>query len=108
MLGATNRPQELDEAVRRRLTKRIYVPLPDAAGRLAVLAHLLQVGAAVRLCGCVCVCGGGHCVCGGGGVGGGVCFRGHVPAVPVRVWVVRECVRIWRRMCGEGRGFAAN
>ncbi|PNW71339.1 hypothetical protein CHLRE_16g650151v5 [Chlamydomonas reinhardtii] len=42
VLGATNRPQELDEAVRRRLTKRIYVPLPDAAGRLAVLAHLLQ------------------------------------------------------------------
>ncbi|KAG2451944.1 hypothetical protein HYH02_003718 [Chlamydomonas schloesseri] len=42
VLGATNRPQELDEAVRRRLTKRIYVPLPDAAGRGAVLSHLLQ------------------------------------------------------------------
>ncbi|KAG2441613.1 hypothetical protein HXX76_003233 [Chlamydomonas incerta] len=42
VLGATNRPAELDEAVRRRLTKRIYVPLPDAAGRLAVLSHLLQ------------------------------------------------------------------
>ena len=27
-LGATNRPQELDEATRRRLTKRLYIPLP--------------------------------------------------------------------------------
>ena len=30
VIGATNRPQELDEAARRRFTKRIYVPLPDA------------------------------------------------------------------------------
>ncbi|KXZ44001.1 hypothetical protein GPECTOR_75g724 [Gonium pectorale] len=42
VVGATNRPQELDDAVRRRLTKRIYVPLPDAEGRMAVLAHLLK------------------------------------------------------------------
>lgn len=28
--GATNRPQELDEAARRRLTKRLYVPLPSS------------------------------------------------------------------------------
>ncbi|KAM6573185.1 hypothetical protein CsatA_017265 [Cannabis sativa] len=30
-IGATNRPQELDEAARRRLTKRLYIPLPSSA-----------------------------------------------------------------------------
>lgn len=34
-------PQELDEAARRRFTKRIYVPLPDAGSRRALLAHAL-------------------------------------------------------------------
>lgn len=29
VVGATNRPHELDEAARRRLAKRLYVPLPD-------------------------------------------------------------------------------
>ncbi|PNH11007.1 Spastin [Tetrabaena socialis] len=48
VVGATNRPQELDDAVRRRFTKRIYVPLPDASGRMAVLVHLLK-GQAHRL-----------------------------------------------------------
>ncbi len=28
--------------VRRRLPKRIYVPLPDAAGRRAIIQHLLR------------------------------------------------------------------
>lgn len=42
VIGATNRPQELDDAVRRRLVKRIYIPLPDADGRAAILTHLLQ------------------------------------------------------------------
>ncbi|KAL0344133.1 UNVERIFIED_CONTAM: ATPase family AAA domain-containing protein FIGL1 [Sesamum angustifolium] len=30
LIGATNRPQELDEAARRRLTKRLYIPLPTS------------------------------------------------------------------------------
>lgn len=33
VMAASNRPQDLDDAVRRRLDRRIYVPLPDAGGR---------------------------------------------------------------------------
>jgi len=29
VIGATNRPQELDEAARRRLVKKLYIPLPE-------------------------------------------------------------------------------
>ena len=42
VLGATNRPWDIDEALRRRLAKRIYVPLPSVEGRVKILQGLLQ------------------------------------------------------------------
>ncbi|KAJ1880897.1 putative 26S proteasome subunit yta6 [Coemansia sp. RSA 1722] len=42
LLGATNRPQELDEAARRRFPKRLFVPLPDTAGRRTIVRNLLK------------------------------------------------------------------
>ena len=44
VIGATNRPQELDDAVRRRLEKRIYIHLPDNRGRASLLRHVLASG----------------------------------------------------------------
>jgi len=42
IMGATNRPQELDEAARRRFTKRIYIGLPDGVTRQKMIQHLLD------------------------------------------------------------------
>ena len=42
LIAATNRPQELDEAVRRRLTKRIYIPLPDPVTRETLICNLMK------------------------------------------------------------------
>uniref|UniRef100_H3G5M8 microtubule-severing ATPase n=2 Tax=Phytophthora ramorum TaxID=164328 RepID=H3G5M8_PHYRM len=42
VMGATNLPQELDEAIVRRLEKRIYVPLPDSTSREGLIRRLLS------------------------------------------------------------------
>ncbi|XP_041866405.1 fidgetin-like protein 1 [Melanotaenia boesemani] len=41
VVGATNRPQEIDEAARRRLAKRLYIPLPEAAARQQIVTNLM-------------------------------------------------------------------
>ncbi|QDZ23925.1 spastin [Chloropicon primus] len=48
VIGASNRPEELDDAVRRRLAKRILIPLPGASGRENVLTNLLR-GQSLRI-----------------------------------------------------------
>eukprot|EP00117_Sycon_ciliatum_P002139 scpid42032/ scgid2058/ Fidgetin-like protein 1 len=42
VVGATNRPQEIDEAARRRLVKRLYIPLPDCGARQQIVLRLLS------------------------------------------------------------------
>ena len=39
VLGATNVPWELDQAMRRRFQKRIYISLPEAAARAGILKN---------------------------------------------------------------------
>jgi katanin p60 ATPase-containing subunit A1 len=42
VLAATNFPWDIDEALRRRLEKRIYIPLPNKTGREALLGINLK------------------------------------------------------------------
>ena len=42
VIGATNRPQELDEAARRRFVKRLYIPLPVEKDRAVLLDVMLK------------------------------------------------------------------
>jgi SpoVK/Ycf46/Vps4 family AAA+-type ATPase len=41
IVGATNLPGEIDDAVRRRLSKRLYIPLPNATAREGIINKLL-------------------------------------------------------------------
>lgn len=42
VVGATNRPQEIDEAARRRLAKRLYIPLPEDGARRQIVTNLMS------------------------------------------------------------------
>ncbi|XP_037930633.1 fidgetin-like protein 1 [Teleopsis dalmanni] len=42
VIGATNRPQDLDHAMRRRLVRRLYIPLPELAGRINLISNLFK------------------------------------------------------------------
>ncbi len=42
VIGATNRPQELDVAMHQLFEKKLYIPLPEQAGRKALIANLLK------------------------------------------------------------------
>ena len=42
VLGATNLPWALDSAVRRRFEKRVYIPLPDVKGRIAMVKKVVE------------------------------------------------------------------
>lgn len=48
VLAATNFPWDIDEALRRRLEKRIYIPLPEKDERLELLNINLKVGCSTR------------------------------------------------------------
>lgn len=37
-----HRPQEIDEAARRRLVKRLYIPLPDTPARKHIVLNLMK------------------------------------------------------------------
>ena len=40
-IGATNRPQELDDAERRRFVKKLFIPLPEKSGRKEIIQKLM-------------------------------------------------------------------
>lgn len=42
LIGATNRPQELDDAARRRFVKKLYIPLPEKTGRRQIIMNLMR------------------------------------------------------------------
>lgn len=44
VIGATNRPHELDEAARRRFTKRLYIPLPEDQARRQIVMTMMAKG----------------------------------------------------------------
>lgn len=42
LIGATNRPGEIDEAARRRFRKKLYIPLPEDDARQKIVENLIS------------------------------------------------------------------
>jgi fidgetin-like protein 1 len=42
LIGATNRPHEIDDAAQRRFRKKLYIPLPEAHGRERIIKNQLS------------------------------------------------------------------
>ena len=42
IIGATNRPQEIDDAFVRRLSKRLYIPLPNKVSRKMLIETVIE------------------------------------------------------------------
>jgi SpoVK/Ycf46/Vps4 family AAA+-type ATPase len=42
IIGATNRPQEIDEAFLRRMSKRLYIPLPNKKSRKQLIESVIK------------------------------------------------------------------
>jgi SpoVK/Ycf46/Vps4 family AAA+-type ATPase len=42
VLGATNHPDDIDEAIRRRFVKRFYIQLPDINTRIDILKKIIK------------------------------------------------------------------
>ena len=49
VIGTTNRPDNLDEAARRRFVKRLYVPLPGAEARRELISSLIEKERALNI-----------------------------------------------------------
>ena len=43
IIGATNRPQEIDDAFVRRLSKRLYIPLPNFISRKMLIQNVIDI-----------------------------------------------------------------
>jgi SpoVK/Ycf46/Vps4 family AAA+-type ATPase len=42
IIGATNRPQEIDDAFIRRMSKRLYIPLPNRVSRKQLITNVIS------------------------------------------------------------------